>query len=88
MKFGLVRDTAATVFSLGTAGVGFVGVAAKKFFIASDDSFKKKFLVGLAATVLTGGVGLLPYLIAKPGQETKAELAAASQSSVDSRYGV
>lgn len=87
MKFGLVRDTAATVFSLGTAGVGFVGVAAK-FFIASDDSFTKKFLVGLAATVVTGGVGLLPYLIAKPGQETKAELAAARQSSVDSRYGV
>lgn len=88
MKLGLVRDTAATLLSLGTAGIGFVGLGAKKFFIAADDSFTKKFLVGLAATVLTGGVALLPYLVAKPGQETQADLAAARQSSVNNRYGV
>jgi hypothetical protein len=35
-----------------------------------------------------GGVALLPYLVAKPGQETQADLAAARQSSVNNRYGV
>ena len=86
MKFNAIRDITGGVVGALSGGVGLVGVAAKKFFVAADDSFTKKFLVGLAATVLTGGTALLPYLITAPGQETKADLAAARQSSVGGRY--
>ncbi len=81
MKFNAIRDITGGVVGALSGGVGLVGVAAKKFFVSADDSFTKKFLVGLAATVL-----LLPYLITAPGQETKAELAAARQSAVGGRY--
>lgn len=85
MKFSPVRDIVGGL--LGAAsGIGLAGVAAKKFFIAADDSFTKKFLVGLATTVLTGGTALLPYLVTAPGQDTKADLDAARQQAVGGRY--
>jgi hypothetical protein len=86
MKFNAIRDITGGVLGALSGGVGLAGVAAKKFFVSADDSFTKKFLVGLAATVLTGGAALLPYLITAPGQETKAELNAARQSAVGGRY--
>ena len=86
MKFSFLRDIPAGIIGAMSGGVGLAGVAAKKFFVAADDSFTKKFLVGLAATVLTGGAALIPYLITAPGQSTRAELAAARQSAVDGRY--
>ncbi len=82
MKFNAIRDITGGVVGALSGGVGLVGVAAKKFFVSADDSFTKKFLVGLAATVLTGGTALLPYVITAP----KAELAAARQSAVGGRY--
>jgi hypothetical protein len=85
MKFNAVRDITGGVFG-AISVVGLAGVAAKKFFIAADDSFTKKFLVGLTATVLTGGAALVPYLLTSPGQETKADLAAARQAAVGGRY--
>jgi hypothetical protein len=86
MKFSAVRDITGGVLG-AVSVVGLAGVAAKKFFIAADDSFTKKFLVGLAATALTGGTALIPYLVTAPGQETQAELAAARQAAVGGRYG-
>ena len=85
MKFSPLRDIAGGVLGAISGGVGLVGVAAKKFLIAADDSFTKKFLVGLAATVLTGGAALLPYLVTAPGQQTRAELAAARSDIVGDR---
>ncbi len=87
MKFSALRDIPAGIIGAASGGIGLAGVAAKKFFVAADDSFTKKFLVGLGATVLTGGAALIPYLLTAPGQGTKAELAAARQSAVDNRYG-
>lgn len=86
MKFSAIRDIPAGVIGAASGFVGLAGVAAKKFFIAADDSFTKKFLVGLGATVLTGGTALIPYLLTAPGQTTQAELAAARRSAVDGRY--
>ncbi|OGQ14148.1 MAG: hypothetical protein A2138_27735 [Deltaproteobacteria bacterium RBG_16_71_12] len=86
MKFSPLRDIVGGLVGAFSGGVGLVGVAAKKLFVAADDSFTKKFLIGLAATVLTGGAALLPYLLTGPGQETRAELAAARSSIVDDRY--
>ncbi len=86
MKFSPVRDIVSGVVGAASGGVGLVGTAAKKFFIAKDDSFTKKFLVGVAITVVTGGTALLPYLIAAPGKEAKAEVAAARGGIVDGRY--
>ncbi|MCC7110673.1 MAG: hypothetical protein IT382_15375 [Deltaproteobacteria bacterium] len=86
MKFSPLRDLAGGVLGAISGGVGLVGVAAKKFLIAADDSFTQKFLVGLAATVLTGGAALLPYLVTAPGQQTRAELAAARSDIVGDRY--
>ncbi len=85
MKFSPVRDISGGVLG-AMSGVGLAGVAAKKFFISADDSFTKKFLVGLGATVLTGGFALVPYLLTAPGKETQAELAAARQAAVNGRY--
>lgn len=86
MKFSPVRDIAGGVIGAASGGIGLVGVGAKKFFVAADDSFTKKFLVGLTATVLTGGAALIPYLVTAPGKETRAELAAARQQAVGDRY--
>lgn len=86
MKFNPIRDITGGILGSLSGGVGLAGVAAKKFFISADDSFTKKFLVGLGATVLTGGVALVPYLVTSPGKETKAELSAARQAAVGDRY--
>jgi hypothetical protein len=86
MKFSGIRDIPAAIIGAVSGGIGLGGVAAKKFFISADDSFTKKFLVGLGVTVATGLTGLVPFLLAAPGQETKADLAAARQAAVDNRY--
>jgi hypothetical protein len=86
IKFSAVRDISATALGVMIGGIGIAGVAAKKFFIASDDSTMKKILVGLAATLVTGGAALIPYLVASGGRETKADLAAARAQVVDARY--
>jgi hypothetical protein len=75
MKFSILRDVPGGVVGVCLGGFGLVGVAAKKFLIAPDDSFGKKLLVGGAATVLTGGTALIPFLITAPGQQTRAEVA-------------
>lgn len=85
LKFDL-RDIPATAIGVMLGGVGLVGVAAKKFFIAADDPLMKKILVGAAATFVTGGAALFPYLIASGGKETQAELAAARAQVVSNRY--
>ena len=87
MKFKPTRDIASGVIGFLSGGVGLAGTAAKKFFIAQDDSFAKKFLVGLGTVVLTGGTALIPYLLASPGQHTKAEIQHERGNIVDNRYG-
>lgn len=86
LKFSPVRDLSATAIGVMFGGIGVAGVAAKKYFIAADDSRAKKILVGLTATLVTGGAALIPYLVATGGRETKAELAAARAQVVDTRY--
>jgi hypothetical protein len=46
----------------------------------------QRFAVGAAVTTATLGLGFLPYLLAAPGRETKAELAATRRGVVDQRY--
>ncbi len=86
VKFSPLRDISAGLIGAMSGGVGLVGVAAKKFFVAADDSFTKRFLVGLTATLLTGGAALIPYLLAAPGLATRAELAEARHAAVGARY--
>ncbi len=86
MKFSGIRDIPAAIIGAASGGIGLGGVAAKKFFVAADDSFTKKFLIGLGVSVATGGAALIPYLLTAPGQETKADLAAARQAAVNNRY--
>jgi hypothetical protein len=86
MKFSGIRDIPAAIIGAVSGGIGLGGVAAKKFFVSADDSFTKKFLIGLGVTVVTGGAALIPYLLTAPGQESKADLAAARQQAVTSRY--
>jgi hypothetical protein len=86
MKFSALRDIPATLIGASSGLIGLAGVAAKKFFISADDSFTKKFVVGVAVSVATAGTALIPYLLTAPGQETKAELNAARRNAVDNRY--
>jgi hypothetical protein len=86
MKFSPLRDIAGGVLGAISGGVGLVGGDEKLLGGDADDSFTKKFLIGLAATVLTGGAALLPYLVTAPGQQTRAELAAARSDIVGDRY--
>ena len=81
-----VRDSISALLGVATAGAGLVGTAAKKFLISPDDSFGKRFMVGLCATLMTGGAALLPYLVATPGQDAQADLQNARQNIVDGRY--
>ncbi|MBI4821939.1 MAG: hypothetical protein HY791_37120 [Deltaproteobacteria bacterium] len=94
-KFNPVRDTISAGIAvawgftggpLGLAG-GLVGAGFKKAFVAEDSSFMKKFMVGAAATLLTAGFGLLPYLIAAPGAESKKDVQSTRSQVVDNRYG-
>lgn len=93
--FNPVRDSIAggislvygmTAGPLGTLG-GLVGTGFKKAFVAEDSSFMKKFLVGAAATLMTAGFGLIPYLVAAPGAESKKDVQATRSNVVDNRYG-
>jgi len=91
MKFNAVRDTlSAAVGCISILGVGYPiglgGTLAKKALIREGDSFAKRFFVGLAATILTGGTGFFPYLIATPGLEAKQEVQAAKNAAAENRY--
>jgi hypothetical protein len=86
VNFSPVRDTISAGVGVLFGGAGLVGTAAKKVLIAKGDGFGKRFLVGLAATFFTGGAALLPYLIATPGREAKADVQAARSNIVDDRY--
>lgn len=82
-----IRDIAATLLSLPSFGAGAIGIAAKKFLVSADDAFSKKFLIGVGVAVLTAGTGLVPYILAGAGQQTKADLNAAKQEAATNRYG-
>jgi len=75
------------LLSLPSFGAGAIGIAAKKFLVSADDSFSKKFLIGVGVAVLTAGTGLVPFLLAGAGQQTKADLNAAKQEAATNRYG-
>lgn len=69
IRFNPIRDTLSIILGAGSV-IGLGGTAAKKLFIADDSSLLKKIGVGALATFLTGGFGLLPYLVAGPGART------------------
>ncbi len=80
MKFSPVWDSLSTAAALlpmasGLPPLGLIGTGFKKAFISEDSSFGTRFLVGLAATIASGGAGLIPYLLAEPGQEAKKDVA-------------
>jgi hypothetical protein len=81
MKFSPARDTisvalAALPMASGLYPLGLIGTAFKKAFIAEDSPRKDRFWVGVAATLLSLGAGLIPYLVASPGRASKAEVQA------------
>ena len=84
IRFNPIRDTISSLIGLASGGLGLGGTAAKKLFIADDSSLGKKIGVGILATILTGGTGFLPYLIAGPG--ARHEVQNAKSSIVDNRY--
>lgn len=83
IRFNPVRDTISGLLGLAS-GVGLVGTAAKKLFIADDSSLLKKIGIGVLATAVTGGFGLIPYLVAGPG--ARRDLADTKGFIVDNRY--
>ena len=86
MKVNGFRDSVSTLWGLASGGAGLIGTAAKKGLINEDDGFGKRLAVGTAATLLTGGLGLIPYLIATPGGESKADVQNARSQSFNDRY--
>lgn len=84
VRFNPIRDTISALVGAASGGIGLGGTAAKKLFIADDSSLGKKIGVGLLATILTGGTGLLPYLIAGPG--ARHDVQAGKGPIVDNRY--
>jgi hypothetical protein len=84
MQFNALRDVASGAVGVLGGGVGLAGTAAKKFLIADDSSMGKKVGIGALATLFTGGLGLIPYLLAAPGAKT--EVQNAKQDIVDNRY--
>ena len=91
MKISPVRDSLSTALGLlplasGLPPLGLVGTAFKKAFIRQDSSFSQRFWVGVAATLASAGAGLIPYLVATPGQEAKADVQATRQDVVKNRY--
>lgn len=84
VRFNPIRDTISSLIGASSGFIGLGGTAAKKLFIADDSSLGKKIGVGLLATILTGGTGLLPYLIAGPGAQHDVQ--AGKGPIVDNRY--
>ena len=84
IRFNPVRDTISALLGAASGGIGLGGTAAKKLFIADDSSLGKKIGVGLLATILTGGTGLIPYLVAGPG--ARREVQDSKRAIVDDRY--
>lgn len=91
MKISPVRDSIATALgaapmAAGLPPLGVIGVAFKKAFISDDTSFGKRFMVGFAAMIASGGAGLIPYLIATPGREAKADVQSAKANAAADHY--
>ncbi len=91
MKFSPIRDTLSTALAVaplyvGLPPFGLIGTAAKKMFIKENDSFAKKFFIGIAAMIGSGGAGLIPYLVAAPGQEAEKDVQACRTAVADDRY--
>ena len=91
MQFKPVRDSISTALGLlpmasGLPPFGLIGTAFKKAFIAEDSSFGTRFWVGVAATLASGGAGLIPYLVASPGREAKKDVQDVRSSVVSHRY--
>lgn len=84
MKFNALRDSLSGIVGILGGGVGLGGSAAKKFLIADDSSMGKKIGIGALATLVTGGLGLIPYLLASPGAKT--EVQSAKKDIVNNRY--
>lgn len=78
-------DIASAGLGLMSGGVGLIGFGAKKLFTDQNSSGLRHFTVGLLTTVLTGGTGLIPYMLALPGG-THREVQAQKQDIVNNRY--
>lgn len=87
MNFKPVQDGLSVGVGLFTSGgIGLAGTAAKKLLIRQDDGFAKRFMVGLVATLATGGTGFVPYFVASPGLDAKADVQAARANAADQRF--
>ena len=86
MKINGFRDSVSALVGFASGGAGLVGTAAKKTLINEGDSFGKRFGVGLAASLLTGGLAIIPYLLATPGGEAKADVQNSRAQSFNDRY--
>ena len=91
MKFSPVRDSISAALGVapmyvGIPPFGLIGTAAKKMFIKENDSFAKKFFIGIAAMIASGGAGLIPYMIAAPGQEAQKDVQACRSAVAETRY--
>jgi hypothetical protein len=79
-----VRDVLSVATGVLTGGLGLIGTLAKKHLISDDDKWiGKKGLIGIA--IAFTGIGVLPYLLANPGQPGR-DVRDARQSVVDGRY--
>ncbi|MEE2903161.1 MAG: hypothetical protein VYC39_12585 [Myxococcota bacterium] len=91
MKFSPIRDTLSAALGVapmyvGLPPFGLIGTAAKKAFIKENDSFVKKALIGIAAMIASGGAGLIPYIVAAPGQEVQKDVQACRTQVANDRY--
>ena len=73
MRFSRRRDALSAAIGFAT-GPGIVGMLAKKLLVADDDAPAKRALVGALAACATGGLALVPYLLATPGREAGARV--------------
>jgi len=76
LQFRPTRNSLATALAVapmatGLPPLGLIGAAAKKRLITKESSLKKRLWVGAAATLTSGGAGLLPYIIASPRSSVK-----------------
>jgi len=91
MKFSPVRDSLSAAIAVaplyvGLPPLGLIGTAVKKAFIKDNDSFGKKFWIGVAAMIVSGGAGLIPYMIAAPGQEAEKDVQSCRSDVAHARY--